>query len=192
MDYQMLVNRNNGLSKDFIPEDLRDSKSRYKDGILINGTALDAFKRMQEDALKLNYSFDIESGYRGYDYQARVYKEIAEEKGQDYALKCVAIPGYSEHQTGLALDICVFRGKDAFIDYDMEHLPETKWVHDNCYKYGFIIRYPKNKEEITGYNYEPWHLRYVGTLAKYLHENELTLEEYYGKNYDNTNGKRLR
>lgn len=91
----------------------------------------------------------------------------------------VALPGTSEHESGLAID-CGIVIDGEYIDELPENAPITKWIHENCYKYGFILRYPKGKEEITGYKYEPWHLRYVGPkLAKYLTENDLTLDEYY-------------
>ncbi len=176
MNYRLLVNKTNGLSKDFIPEDLVDTKSEYKEGILINEEVLNAFRKLQNDAKVFNYTFDIESGYRSYDYQEKIYNSLVKEKGFNYALRSVAKPGYSEHQTGLAFDLNSV--EDSFANTD-----EGKWVKDNCYRYGLIIRYPKGKESITGYIYEPWHLRYVGVeLATKLYNNGdwITLEEYFG------------
>ena len=129
----------------------------------------------------LNYYFDIESGYRSYEYQEKIYNEIVREKGFNYALRSVAKPGYSEHQTGLAIDICIYKDGKSYIEHDIEDYPETKWLHTNAHKYGFILRYPKDKEEITGYMYEPWHLRYVGDISLYIYNNNLALEEYYNE-----------
>lgn len=188
VNYRLLVNKTNGLSKDFIPEELVDTKSEYKEGILINEEVLNAFRKLQNDAKLFNYSFDIESGYRSYDYQEKIYNELVKEKGFNYALRSVAKPGRSEHQTGLAIDICIYKEGKCYIENDIEDFPETKWLHSNCHKYGFILRYPKDKEEITEYMYEPWHLRYVGDIAPYIYNNDLTLEEYYDitkKNLDN-------
>ena len=94
---------------------------------------------------------------------------------KNYALNCSAKPGHSEHQTGLAVDV-----EGSNNDYDkFESSIEFNWMINNSYKYGFILRYPKGKENITGFKYEPWHYRYVGIeLAKYLYKNNLTLEEY--------------
>ena len=178
VNYRLLVNKTNGLSKDFIPEDLVDTKSEYKEGILINEEVLNAFRKLQTDAKGFNYNFDIESGYRSYDYQEKIYNSLVKEKGFNYALRSVAKPGYSEHQTGLAIDVCVYKDGKSYIEHDIEEFPETKWLHSNCHKYGFILRYPKEKEEITGYMYEPWHLRYIGDIAPYIYNNDLTLEEY--------------
>ena len=179
MNYRLLVNKTNGLSKDFIPEDLVDTKSEYKDGILISEEVLNAFRKLQNDAKIFNYYFDIESGYRPYDYQEKLYNELVKEKGFNYALRSVAKPGYSEHQTGLAIDICIYKEKKSYIEHDTEELPEIKWLHSNCHKYGFILRYPKDKTEITNVSNEDWHYRYVGKeTAKEMKEKNECLEEY--------------
>ena len=106
--------------------------------------------------------------------------EIFSEKyGLERTEKYVAPPGASEHQSGLAIDVSCFRD-GVFCDVLNDEDPEIVWLHQHCYEYGFILRYPKGKEDITGYAYERWHFRYVGKeLAKTLHDNGLTLEEYY-------------
>ena len=93
----------------------------------------------------------------------------------------MAKPGYSEHQTGLAVDLAIFKNGDYLINDDfIKEKDICNFIKENCYKFGFILRYPFDKEKITGYNYEPWHLRYVGNdLASYFKENNLTLEDYY-------------
>lgn len=178
MDYELLVNKTNSLDKDYIPNNLVDSLSKYKDNIMIEENTLNAFRKMQKDALEYGYNIDIMSAYRDYNYQENLYNNIVKEKGFNYALRSIAKPGCSEHQTGLAIDFCVYNDDLCYIEHELEDMSETKWIHDNAHKYGFIIRYPKGKEEITGYMYEPWHIRYVGDLAIYLYNNDKTLEEY--------------
>ena len=104
--------------------------------------------------------------------------EKLKEKGFTYAITRIAEPGKSEHQTGLAVDFCIYKDEKCYIEHEIEELLETKWVHQNCYRYGFILRYPEGKEDITKYSYEPWHIRYVGNIASYIYNNNLTLEEY--------------
>ena len=108
-----------------------------------------------------------------------------EECGMDYVKKYVAPPGYSEHHTGLVIDISIIN-KDKLICDNEDMIAQQKLfskIHKQLPKYGFILRYPKDKEDITGYNYEPWHLRYVGSkkIAKEIMDNNLTLEEYLKK-----------
>ena len=178
MDYEILVNKDNSLGKSYIPNDLVDTKSNYRDGILINRKVLEQFNLMKNDASKLGYNIDIMSGYRDYFYQEKIYNKLLKEKGFAYTFRCIAKPGYSEHQTGLAIDICVYRGDKCYIEHELEDMDEINWVINNCYKYGFILRYPKYMEDKTGYNYEPWHFRYVGDIAQYLYKNKILLDNY--------------
>ena len=103
---------------------------------------------------------------------------MLKEKGENYALKCSAKAGHSEHQTGLSVDVMGSNN-----DYDQfEKSKEFDWMKNNSYKYGFILRYPKGKEYITGFKYEPWHYRYVGKdIASIIYTEGITLEEYYKK-----------
>ena len=110
-----------------------------------------------------------------------LYNKLLEEKGFTYAITRIASPGKSEHQTGLALDFCIYKDGKCYIEHDVEDKIETKWIHQNSHRYGFIIRYPEGKEDITKYSYEPWHLRYVGNIASSIYNNNLTLEEYKDK-----------
>lgn len=181
MNYLMLVNRDNLLDRTYIPSNLVDSESIYKDGVMIDEKVLEMFKLMQQEALKLGYKIDIMSGYRSYDYQDKIYNKLIKEKGFNYAFRYIAPPGASEHQTGLGIDVCVYRDDLCYIEHEIEDFEEIKWLRENCYKYGFILRYPMNKEDITGYNYEAWHFRYVGNVASYMYFNGLTLEEYVQK-----------
>lgn len=179
MDYNILVNKDNPLPRAHIPNNLVDTESKYKDNIFIDKEVNEAFIKLKNEALKYNYYIDIESGYRSYDYQEKIYNKLLEEKGFTYAITRIAQPGKSEHQTGLAIDFCIYKEGKCYIEHDIKELEETKWIHQNAHKYGFIIRYPEGKEDITKYNYEPWHLRYIGNLAEYIYNNNLTLEEYY-------------
>jgi zinc D-Ala-D-Ala carboxypeptidase len=121
------------------------------------------------------------SGFRSYSRQQGIFNVEKEDKGEEQALHAVALPGQSEHQTGLAMDV-TSRSVNLEITEDFGESIEGKWVKENAHKAGFIIRYPKGKESITGYQYEPWHLRYVGKeKAAIIYKNGLTLEEYFQK-----------
>lgn len=182
MDYNILVNKDNPLPRAHIPNNLVDTESKYKDSILIDKKVKEAFLKLKEEAQKHNYNIDIESGYRSYDYQEKIYNKLVEEKGFSYAITRIAEPGKSEHQTGLAVDFCIYRDDKCYIEYDIKDLEETKWIHENAHKYGFILRYPEGKEDITKYSYEPWHLRYVKDISSEIYHKKITLEEYYDKN----------
>ena len=185
MDYTILVNKEHVLSRDYVPEGLLEihepmgSKLDKTYVNRLNSEAYKAFKEMQQEALKQGYEIFVDSSYRTYEYQERVFNKIASEKGLDHAKKFVAIPGGSEHQTGLAIDI-IFRRNNEMIEEQKEEDPEIKWLFSHAHKFGFILRYPKGKEEITGFNFEPWHFRYVGKkVAEEIFASDITLEEYY-------------
>ncbi len=146
----------------------------YGSGLTTNTT--NAFNSMQKDASKEGLNLYISSGYRSYYTQKTLYNNYVARDGVANADTYSARAGHSEHQTGLAFDLNT-------IDESFANTKEGKWVSDNCYKYGLILRYPKGKDNITGYMYESWHLRYVGVeLATKLYNNGnwITLEEYYG------------
>lgn len=183
-DMDILVNKENPLPEDYEAPKIIEIDNPYYTSF-ITGTKLtisslvnNAFQYLKEDVKKQGYELWIDSGYRTREYQEIVLQNYIKEMGEA-AYEKVALPGTSEHESGLAIDCgVVIDGK--YFDELPEDAPITKWIHENCYKYGFILRYPKGKEEITGYKYEPWHLRYVGPkLAKYLTENNLTLDEYH-------------
>ena len=133
-----------------------------------------AFAMLQKAAKLDGLTMNCVSGYRSYQAQDTLYHNYVARDGQAAADRFSARPGHSEHQTGLCLDVN-YAG-DAFHD-----TPEAKWLEENSWKYGFIIRYPKGKEDITGFKYESWHIRYVGTdYAKLIHDSGLCLEEYFG------------
>lgn len=149
--------------------------SSYAPGSLLN-TFMDAFYNMQSAATNEGISLSIISGYRSYTTQQNLYQNYVNRDGKALADTYSARAGHSEHQTGLAADI-------NSLDQGFINTFEGKWLNDNCYKYGFIIRYPKGKENITGYMYEPWHIRYVGiemATSLYNNGNWISLEEYLG------------
>ena len=168
----ILVNKYNYLDEDYVPN-LVDIDSEYGDWGSLTPDAYEAFKVMvagaKEDGIKL---FSC-SPYRSYELQSSLYHRYGARDGYDKADTYSARPGSSEHQTGLAIDINA--ADDWFND-----TKEAKWLANNAYKYGFILRYPKGKEYLTGYQYESWHYRYVGKeVAKYIFEHDITFEEYY-------------
>lgn len=133
-----------------------------------------AFSRMQSAAAKDGVKLYIVSGYRSYETQKRIYNRYVAKDGRALADTYSARPGTSEHQTGLAMDL-------NSLSSSFGNTKEGKWLEKNSYKYGFIIRYPKGKQSVTGYVYEPWHVRYVGTdKATKIYKSGLCLEEYYG------------
>ena len=140
----------------------------------VSSEAESAFEEMQSAAADEGLNIYISSGFRSYDYQAGLYQRYVERSGKAEADRYSARPGHSEHQTGLAFDLNTI--DSSFADTD-----EYEWMKKNCADYGFIIRYPENGESITGYMYEPWHIRYLGVdTAKKVYESGLTLEEYLG------------
>lgn len=173
----VLVNKNYQLDQDYVPNDLETLPLSYAyENKQLRKEAKEAFEQLSEDAKTLGYRIIATSTYRDYDYQKKLFDDYTEKKGEAYALNCSAKPGHSEHQTGLAVDVA---GSND--DYDeFESSIEFPWMKENAHLYGFILRYPKGKEKITGFKYEPWHYRYVGEeIAKVIYENNLTLEEYY-------------
>ena len=177
--YLVLVNKNNQLKSNYIPNDLESISLKYSNADkYLRSVARTQFEKLSNDASNLGYRIVAVSAFRDYNYQNELFNYYVKEKGLDYALDCSAKPGHSEHQTGLAVDVeGSNKDYDNFIDSK-----EYNWMKDNAHKYGFILRYPKGKEHITGFKFEPWHYRYVGVnLATYLYHNNLTLEEYLEK-----------
>ena len=182
MDYLMLVNRDNVLDPYYVPYNLVKIDTLYKDNVYLEEEVYKNFIKLKEVAKEVGIYIDVMSGYRDYLYQEKIYNKLVYEKGFNYAISRIAKAGCSEHQTGLAIDICVYRDGKCYIESEISDFVETKWVHQNCYKYGFILRYPLDKEDITKYSYEPWHLRYVGSdVARDIYNRDITLEEYLGK-----------
>lgn len=184
------VNKQRMLPEGYEPPDLRvpEVAHRYEAGHMethLRDEAATALEALFADASDASLEFMTISGYRSYDRQHTIYSNVINTYGQDYADQYSAFPGTSEHQTGLAIDI---RYKDESKESKLEEsFGDTEhglWLADHAHKYGFIIRYLKGKEEITGYSYEPWHIRYVGKeVAEEIFSNDLSLEEYFGFDY---------
>lgn len=171
----MLVNKHRGLNKEFEPK-LTKISSEYaaNDDMEASKIAMDAFIKMYESAKLEDLNLVINSAYRSYDEQVEIANTYRDLYGEKYVTNFVAKPGFSEHQTGLAFDIGS-KSCNIFAESD-----EYKWMIDNAHKYGFILRFPKRYEEITGFRNEPWHYRYVGKkIASYIYEENITLEEYF-------------
>ncbi len=172
IDGILIVNKTYALPSDYRPSNSADYQ--YCTTCLTQET-MNAFYEMQADAGALGLNLYISSGFRSYSYQENLYNNYVYQDGQEAADTYSARPGHSEHQTGLAFDLNT-------IDDSFAYTEEGKWVADNCYRYGLILRYPKGKEQETGYQYESWHLRYVGKeLAQKLYNNGnwITLEEHF-------------
>lgn len=181
IDDVLIVNKTYYLPENYVPVDSYAPISSNCVNCL-EKEVMAAYNEMKADIKSLGLSIWLASGYRSYSTQNYLYNNYVARDGKEAADTYSARPGYSEHQTGLAFDLNSVSSSFAYTD-------EGKWIKDNCYLYGFIIRYPLGKEKITGYMYEPWHLRYVGKdLAKALYNNGnwITIEEYFGisSNYE--------
>lgn len=175
--FYTLVNKYNYLRDDFVPNNLVEMTTPYsKEGIYLVEEARDNFYKLVDKAKEEGLTIRAISAYRGYTYQKRLYDKYVEADGVNKADTYSARPGFSDHQTGLAIDV------DNTIS-SFENFTNTKeyqWMLDNSYKYGFILRYPSGKESITTYQFESWHYRYVGLkLAKKIKASNLTFDEYF-------------
>lgn len=206
MNNLVLVNKNLKLPKRYIPDNLvvcdenKYNFHKYLDPKLkpmIEKEVFYQFELLHNAALEDGFDIIIDSGYRSYDYQNMIWEmnvaEKLKEMKEKYPNMCpggvfnlaenltnryVAKPGYSEHQTGLAFDFGAYR--KGWYNQDVSNTPESEWMAKNAYKFGFILRYPDGKENITGYAFEPWHYRYVGLpYSQEMYEDDLTLEEYH-------------
>lgn len=179
----LLVNKYYYLTEDYVPENLEEISLSYaRSGMQLVHEAKEAFETLSEEAKKEGMNIIAMSSYRSYEYQVDLYNRYVETDGKEAADTYSARAGYSEHQTGLAVD--VYNKELPYTSF--EQTEEFTWMQENAYKYGFILRFPKDKVNITGYQYESWHYRYVGEeVAEYIHKNNLTLEEYYVKELEN-------
>ncbi|MDE6425261.1 MAG: M15 family metallopeptidase [Ruminococcus sp.] len=167
IDNVLIANKSYSLPADFYPE--------------LDPTCLNQFYKLQNDASYEGLNIYLSSGFRSYETQDYIYNDYVAKDGQENADTYSARPGHSEHQSGLAIDVNQI--DDTFIG-----TPEAIWLEAHCWEYGFILRYPQAKQDITGYKYESWHIRYVGTDMSYkihskaleMNDPYLTLEEYFG------------
>ncbi|WP_322526615.1 M15 family metallopeptidase [Marinococcus luteus] len=181
-----LINREYHLPSDYEPENLvipdvafpfeGEPQKKY-----MREEAAAQLESMFTDAEEEEIELSAVSGYRSYDRQESIFAANAEEDGEEEANKYSARAGESEHQSGLAMDVST-SSVGYSLTTDLGDTEEGEWLEENAHEYGFVIRYPEDKTDITGYQYEPWHVRYVGEdLAGTLHENDWVLEEYYGE-----------
>ena len=172
----ILVNKHNYLKENYVPENLKSLSSTYAlSNMKMVEEAANAFESLSKDASKENYKVIAMSTYRSYEYQVDLYNKYVKSDGKEAADTYSGRPGNSEHQTGLAVD--VYNQTETYTNF--EKTKEYNWMQENAYKYGFILRFPKDKENETGYEFESWHYRYVGKdIAKYIHKHNITLEEY--------------
>ncbi|WP_346818131.1 M15 family metallopeptidase [Bacillus paramobilis] len=179
---QAVVNKEYGLPEDYMPEDLvvpnvPFSFSGTVEKSHLRKEAAEALEKLfllaRQDGIQLN----AVSGFRSYEYQRSLYANNVKKNGQEHTDRFSAKPGHSEHQTGLTMDVSS-KSENNELELAFANTKEGKWLRDNAHRAGFIIRYPKGKENITGYAYEPWHIRYVGDIAENIYKEKLTLEEY--------------
>ena len=176
----VLVNKLHAVSKNYKPTDMVAIKGSYttNQGLEMKADAYKAFKKMRKAAKADGIRFKICSAYRTYSTQKWLYNNYLNTMGKKLRDIRSAYPGRSEHHTGYAIDL-VTKSTGWTLTQDFAKTSEGKWVNKHCAEYGFIIRYPKGKTDITGYDYEPWHLRYVGVdAAKEITKQGITLEEY--------------
>lgn len=182
-----LVNKQYYLPENYTPEDLVRPAVSFSFGeeeiekSLMRKEAAAALEKMFAEAKTNNIELFAVSGYRSYSRQKTLFDAEVNRVGEEKAMQAVAIPGSSEHQSGLAMDISS-KSVRFYLVEDFEDTVEGKWLAENAHRFGFILRYPKGKESITDYMYEPWHFRYVGVkAAKIIYENNWTLEEYFNE-----------
>ena len=194
MNYEILINKENPIDQKYLKEvvepslveieytrdndDIFESYQTTDKRIFLEKETAKAWYELKKHLINKGLEFDICSGFLSLELQENKYNSFLKRNGLELTQRRMCKPGYSEHHTGLAIDF------DYFINGDWAGIcnddnPETKYIHSILHNFGFILRYPKHKQEITGMQYEPWHIRYVGKeLAKKLYEEDLTLEEF--------------
>lgn len=178
LNERMLVNKFYHLDENYLPDDIVNVSNKYAyDGNRLRQNAYDAFVDMWNAAMDNNIKLIINSSYREYEKQSSIYEDYKNWYGQTKADKQAARPGYSEHQTGLVVDVF---SSDNQLTGTFKDSEGYKWLKENAYKYGYIERYPDGKEYLTGYEFESWHWRYVGKdAAKVIQNENITYDEYY-------------
>ena len=181
-DILILVNKQNrapAVPVTLVKPDVTPTRESVAENIYMRPEAASALEALFEGAAEAGLTLYATSGYRSYSTQKAIFDRKAAERGEQAANRSVAKPGYSEHQTGLAMDIEGETTLGTGLTEAFGESPEGIWVAEHCHEYGFIIRYPKDKTNITGYIYEPWHIRYVGVeAATEITELGVTFEEY--------------
>ena len=181
--YMVLVNKQHKLPDNW-PDmiELATGVNSLGEEYLVEKKALEAFEKLRADLLEDGIDIELDSTYRTVEYQQKIWDDFEAEKGLEYAQKYVAVPGYSEHHTGLAIDVMLIKDGEVIDDND-DMIAEKEIfakVHERLADYGFILRFPEGKDAITGYSYEPWHFRYIDSveIAKEIMDKGITFEEY--------------
>ena len=181
-DILILVNKQNrapAVPVTLVKPDVTPTRESVAENIYMRPEAASALEALFEGAAEAGLTLYATSGYRSYSTQKAIFDRKAAERGEQAANRSVAKPGYSEHQTGLAMDIEGETTLGTGLTEAFGESPEGIWVAEHCHEYGFIIRYPRDKTNITGYIYEPWHIRYVGVeAATEITELGVTFEDY--------------
>lgn len=186
LDYLVLVNKENRLPEDWEEKlDIVKFVNSLGDEVEVERESYEAYLRLKAALEKQDIYVDLDSAYRSVALQQEIWDDFMIEYGEEYTKSHVAVPGYSEHQTGIALDLyLIIDGEEVYLNEEMEKYPEI-WdvIHSIGTDYGFIVRYIEGKESITGYAPEVWHLRYVGSskVAKEIMDKGITLEEYLNR-----------
>ena len=185
-DYMIIVNKQNKLPSDWEDRiELVDVKTGLDETYQVEKKTAEAYQKIREDLLKDGITIELDSTYRTVKRQQEIWDEFEKEKGLEYTQKYVAVPGTSEHHTGLAVDVKIIKDGKVIDDND-DMTAETEIfgkIHQRLAKYGFILRYPVGKEDITGYGAEVWHFRYIDSpeIAKEIMDKGITFEEYLQK-----------
>ena len=173
-----LVNKEFMIGADYVPDDLvMPDVKKSSSAVLMRKKAAQALEEMFAAAKEEKITLVAVSGYRSYQTQRAIYNRRRKAAGKAHVERFVAVPGASEHQLGLAMDVS--RSKTAGLKASFGKTKEGIWLAENCYRFGFILRYRQEWEDVTGYGYEPWHIRYVGAEhALRIRELDIPLEEY--------------
>lgn len=206
IDYLILVSREKRITDDYYENIIKPSiieVEPFKNNDLIyrifnieekktylEKLTSEKFTQLRNYAKEQGVILGITSGFLTFEQQQYKYDYFLQKRGREFAEKSACMAGYSEHNTGLALDVDIFKNLKwggIAVQEDGSIIPEAKWLHSVLHEFGFILRYPKGEEHITKMKFEPWHIRYVGeSIAKYIYENKITFEEYHQqKNNEN-------
>ena len=185
-DYLVLVNKTHKLPDDWESNVvLKEATNRYGEKYKVEMKALEQFTWLQKELADEGIYIELDSTTRSVAEQQKLWDDWTVEKGEDYVKKYVAVPGYSEHHTGLAIDVCLDKDGKRIDDNDAMIAEREIFakVHEKLAKYGFILRYLEGKDAETGYSYEPWHFRYIDdpAIAKEIMDKGITLEAYLGE-----------
>ena len=182
-NYLILVNGKNKVPTNWHKTtNFVKTKSAWNKTIKIEKKTYEAYKKLKEELKQEGIIIELDTVYRTVHEQQKIWDDWKKEKGIDYVHKYVAKPGYSEHHTGLAIDICIIKNEKTIVEIEdmLKEREIYKKIHEIIPHYGFILRYPRHKEKITGYGYEPWHFRYINNkeTAMEIMYSKITLEEY--------------